>query len=58
VQSHLDTNSYPSGLRVYGEDMAAISIQRDDFHGEWTYTILPHPLSFTDIGRRKTSMIR
>lgn len=46
VQSYLDTNTYPSGLKVSDEDMATISIQRDDFHGEWNYTILPRRSSF------------
>jgi transposase len=45
VQSHLDTNTYPSGLKISDDDMATISIQRDDFHGEWNYTILPRPPS-------------
>ncbi len=41
VHSSLDTNTYPSGLKISDEDMATISIQREDFHGEWNYTILP-----------------
>jgi transposase len=41
VHSSLDTNTYPSGLKVSDEDMATISLQREDFHGEWNYTILP-----------------
>lgn len=41
VQCHLDTDTYPSGLNISDEDMAVISIQRNDFHGEWNYTILP-----------------
>jgi transposase len=45
VQSCLDTNTYPSGRKISDDDMATISIQRDDFHGEWNYTILPRPPS-------------
>lgn len=40
-QSHLDTNTYPSGRKISDDDMATTSIQRDDFHGEWNSTILP-----------------
>jgi hypothetical protein len=41
VHCELDTNSYPKGIVVSDAEMAAINIQRDDFHGEWNYTILP-----------------
>jgi len=42
VTSSLDTNTYPAGIKVSDEEMAAIRLERDAFHGEWNYTILPH----------------
>jgi transposase len=45
VQSQLDPTIYPSGLKISDEDIATILIQRDDFHGEWNYTISPRPSS-------------
>jgi len=27
---------------VSEDEMATIQLQRDEFHGEWNYTILPH----------------
>src|SRR5207302_1585128 len=41
VSCELDRNSYPSGIKISKEDMARISLQKDAFHGEWNYTILP-----------------
>jgi transposase len=41
VECRLDTNTYPSGRKISDEQMATLSIQRDDFHGEWNYTISP-----------------
>jgi len=41
VESYLDTNSYPTGVKVSDEEMAALRIEREEFHGEWNYTILP-----------------
>jgi transposase len=41
VQSRLDTNTYPSGRKISDAQMDTLSIQRDPFHGEWNYTILP-----------------
>jgi transposase len=45
VQCQLDTNIYPTGLKVSDEEMAALSLQPDLFHGEWNYTILPRTAS-------------
>ena len=41
VQSQLDDNRYPKGIKVSDKEMKKVRIQRDDFHGEWNYTILP-----------------
>ncbi len=42
VRCELDQRAYPKGIRVSDEDMAALNIHRDTFHGEWNYTIKPH----------------
>ena len=36
-----DANIYPTGIKVSDEDMAALNISRNPFHGEWNYTIHP-----------------
>jgi len=36
-----DSNPYPTGLKVTDEELAALNIVRDSFHGEWNYTIKP-----------------
>ena len=43
VESLLDTQIYPAGIKVTDEEMATIQLERDAFHGEWNYTISPHP---------------
>ena len=45
VRCELDPALYPKGIIVSDEEMAAIDIVRDEFHGEWNYTIYPrnHP---------------
>jgi len=43
VRCQLDTGQYPSGIVVSDAEMAAINIQRAEFHGEWNYTISPDP---------------
>jgi transposase len=36
-----DTQSYPTGIKVSDDEMAALHISRNPFHGEWNYTIQP-----------------
>jgi hypothetical protein len=47
VRCQLDENFYPAGIKVSDEEMAALNILRDDFHGEWNYTIKPRPAETT-----------
>jgi hypothetical protein len=41
VRAEIDRGKYPKGVKVSDEEVASIRIARDDFHGEWNYTILP-----------------
>ncbi|MDP2232058.1 MAG: ISAzo13 family transposase, partial [Actinomycetota bacterium] len=43
VRAQLDTNRYPKGVKVSDDEFASIRLTRDDFHGEWNYTITPNP---------------
>jgi hypothetical protein len=35
------SNPYPTGLKVTDDELAALNLLRDPFHGEWNYTIKP-----------------
>jgi len=39
-----DSNIYPTGIQVSDEDLAALNITREPFHGDWNYTIQPQEL--------------
>jgi len=41
VRAELDNRMYPKGIKVPDADFAAINIVRDDFHGDWNYSICP-----------------
>jgi Rhodopirellula transposase DDE domain len=43
VRCELDENLYPAGIKVSDQEMAKLIILRDNFHGEWNYTIKPRP---------------
>jgi len=38
-----DQNVYPIGLKITDEQLAALNLIRDSFHGEWNYIIRPQP---------------
>ena len=42
VTCRLDRRKYPAGLKISDEELAAINITHERFHGEWNYTIHPH----------------
>ena len=41
VRSELDTNQYPTGRTVSDQELEAIYLRKDSFHGEWNYSLLP-----------------
>jgi len=45
VRCQTDTSQYPKGIVISDAEMAAININRAEFHGEWNDTISPdaHP---------------
>lgn len=43
IQCALDENRYETGRKVTEEEMESLSIERDTFHGEWNYTLVPRP---------------
>jgi hypothetical protein len=43
VRAELDTNAYPKGIKVTDQEMERVRLKKGKFHGEWNYTISPHP---------------
>ena len=41
IQAQLDENSYEKGIKVTEEEINTLNIEKEEFHGEWNYTILP-----------------
>jgi hypothetical protein len=41
VEAHLDTNVYPTQMKISAEEMATLPITPHNFHGEWNYTVKP-----------------
>jgi hypothetical protein len=45
VRAQLDRGSYPTGIKISAKEMRALSIERDEFHGEWNYVLRPRTTS-------------
>lgn len=41
VTCRLDRRKYPTGIKVSDEEMALVRLTRDEFHGDWNYSIKP-----------------
>ena len=44
VHAELDPASYPTGVRIDDDQLAAVPITRHDWHGDWNYTIGAEPV--------------
>lgn len=41
VTAMVDQNTYPTGIKISDKEMQQLNIIRDNFHGDWNYTIKP-----------------
>jgi len=41
VKAEIDLNEYPKGIKISDAQMRMIDLSRDEFHGEWNYTLRP-----------------
>jgi hypothetical protein len=41
IRAKIDARAYPTGVTVSDQEMSALRIVRDDFHGDWNYALLP-----------------
>ena len=41
IRCELDANTYPKGIKVSEEQMAALNFKGDEFHPDWNYSISP-----------------
>jgi Rhodopirellula transposase DDE domain len=41
IHAELDENAYQTAIKVKDVELAAVQLKKEEFHGEWNYTILP-----------------
>lgn len=44
IGADIDDAQYEKGLKVGDHEMAQLNIEREDFHGEWNYKIMPQAI--------------
>jgi hypothetical protein len=45
IQTSVDTNEYAKGTKITDKEIQSLAIERDVFHGEWNYRILPRQIA-------------
>ena len=46
IQASLDHGRYQKGIKVTDKELAEVRLEKDAFHGEWNYAILPRRLKY------------
>jgi hypothetical protein len=41
IRADIDENTYAKGIKISDAELATLAIERDEFHGEWNYRLLP-----------------
>jgi len=41
IRAELDGDSYPTGIKVSNEALTGLALEKNNFHGEWNYVLLP-----------------
>ena len=42
IRADIDTNPYPTGIKVTDAELAAVRLEPAEFHGDWNYVISPN----------------
>jgi hypothetical protein len=51
VSAALDTDAYPTGVRIGDAETAALPLPRHAFHGDWSYALHPQPRPAVPVAR-------
>ena len=41
IRAELDTSKYEKGIKITDEELKTVKLIKDNFHGEWNYSIIP-----------------
>ena len=41
VRAVLDKGGYATGIVISKKELSQVNLERDNFHGEWNYTVFP-----------------
>ncbi len=41
IKTSVDTNEYANGIKITDQEIKTLALEREEFHGEWNYTLHP-----------------
>ncbi len=41
IKAGIDENIYAKGIKITDDELAKLAIERDAFHGEWNFRLMP-----------------
>jgi transposase len=44
IKAGIDQNNYEKGKKISDKEFESISVEKDQFHGDWNYKIIPSPI--------------
>lgn len=45
IRTAVDTNEYTKGIKIKDKEIELLNLERESFHGEWNYTLLPRKIA-------------
>ena len=57
VYARLDEGTYERGIEITDDQLAAVNLTRDTFHGDWNYTVSLHSLSREPLAAQGASFV-
>ena len=45
IKTSVDTNEYAKGIKITDKEMDSLALEREEFHGEWNYTMRPQEIA-------------
>ena len=49
IQTSVDVNEYAKGIKITDQEIKTLALERDEFHGEWNYTLHPRKIAHVNL---------
>ena len=49
IKTSVDVNEYTKGIKITDQEIKTLALERDEFHGEWNYTLHPRKIAHVNL---------